>query len=110
VNPPVSVSVTPATATLYSGQTVQLMATVANTSNTAVTWSIAPEGVGTLSASGLYAAPATTTAAQTLTVTASSQADPTKSAPATITLEPAPCTMSAYGNRSHPHNRPYQGA
>jgi RHS repeat-associated protein len=99
VNPPVSVSVTPATATLYSGQTVQLTATVANTSNTAVTWSIAPEGVGTLSASGLYTAPATITAAQTLTVTASSQADPTKSAPATIMLEPAPCTMSAYGNR-----------
>jgi RHS repeat-associated protein len=99
VNLPVSVSVSPATATLYGGQTVQLTATVANTSNTALTWSIAPAGVGTLSASGLYTAPATITAAQTVTVTASSQADPTRSASATVTLTPTQCGSSGYINR-----------
>jgi hypothetical protein len=99
LKPPVAVNVSPATAMLYGGQSVQLTETVANTSNTAVTWSIAPEGAGTLSLSGLYTAPATITAAQTVTVTASSQADPTRSASATITLTPTQCGSSGYINR-----------
>jgi hypothetical protein len=47
---PVTVSVTPATATLYGGQTQQFTASVTNTSNTAVTWKITPAGTGTISA------------------------------------------------------------
>ena len=88
LQPPVAVSVTPATATLYGGQSAQLTATVTNTSNTAVTWTISPAGVGTVSASGLYTAPATISAQQTVTVTATSQADTSKSALATVTLMP----------------------
>jgi RHS repeat-associated protein len=99
VDLPVSVSVSPAAASLYGGQTVQLTATVANTSNTAVTWLIAPEGVGTFSATGLYTAPASIATAQTVTITATSQSDPTQSAYATITLTPTQCGSSGYINR-----------
>jgi RHS repeat-associated protein len=93
---PVSVSVNPPSAVLYAGQIQQFAASVANTNNTVVTWTIAPAGVGTLSASGLYAAPATVTTQQTVTITATSQADPTQSAVVTVTILPTPCGSTAY--------------
>jgi hypothetical protein len=82
---PVSVSVSPATASLTAGQTQQFTATVANTGNTAVTWALSPN-VGSISASGLYTAPTTISTQQTVTVTATSTADITRSATATINL------------------------
>ncbi|HXP11372.1 MAG TPA: Ig-like domain-containing protein, partial [Acidobacteriaceae bacterium] len=103
---PVSVSVTPPTATLYGGQTQQFSATVTNTSNTAVTWSISPAGLGTISSTGLYTAPATITTKQPVTITATSQEDNTKSASATVTLMPpiavsvTPATASLYANQT----------
>ena len=96
VTPPVSVSVTPLSATLNSSQTQLFTATVSNTSNTAVTWTINPTGAGTISAAGLYTAPESIAAEQTVTVTATSQADNTKSALATVTLTPAPCISNGY--------------
>jgi RHS repeat-associated protein len=101
-NSPVSVSINPTVSTLYSGQTQQFTATVSNTTNQAVTWSISPSGVGTISSSGLYTAPATVTAQQTVTVTAMSQANPAFSASATVTLKPTikvtvtPATATLY--------------
>jgi Concanavalin A-like lectin/glucanases superfamily/Fibronectin type III domain/Pectate lyase superfamily protein/Abnormal spindle-like microcephaly-assoc'd, ASPM-SPD-2-Hydin len=86
---PISVSVSPATIALNSGQTAQLTATVTNTATKAVTWSITPVGVGSISTSGLFTAPTTINTAQTLTVTATSLADSTASASTTITLEPS---------------------
>ena len=83
-----SVSVTPASTTLYGGQIQQFSASVFNTSNQAVTWSISPSGLGAISATGLYAAPASITSQQAVTVTATSQADTTQSASAMITLSP----------------------
>jgi RHS repeat-associated protein len=89
LQPPVSVSVTPTTATLYGGQTQQFNATVANSTNTAVTWTISPAtGAGTISTAGLYTAPATISAQQTVTITATSQASTTAIASATATLIP----------------------
>jgi hypothetical protein len=88
LQPPVAVSVSPATATLYGGQTQQFTATVINTSNTAVTWTISPAGTGTISSSGLYTAPATISTQQTVTVTATSQANTAASASSTVTLMP----------------------
>jgi hypothetical protein len=90
--PPVSVTVSPTTATLLTGQTRQFTATVSGTTNTAVTWSTAG---GTVSASGLFTAPVT---AGTYTVTATSQADTTKSASATVTVNnalPPGCIQSS---------------
>ena len=83
----VDVAVNPATALLNAGQTQQFTATVTGTTNTAVTWSLSPE-TGTISPTGLYAAPSSVTATQTVNVKATSVADPTKSATATVTLLP----------------------
>ena len=83
--PPVSVTVSPSTAALRAGQTQQFTATVSNTSNPSVTWSVMP-AVGTINATGLYTAPASIVTTQTVTVKATSVTDPTKSASATVTL------------------------
>jgi hypothetical protein len=86
---PIAVSVTPASAALYGGQTQQFQATVTNTYFTGVNWSLSPGSAGSINASsGIYTAPATIAAAQTVTVVATSQADSSKSASATITLFP----------------------
>ena len=67
------------------GQT--FTATVGGTTNTGVTWSMAP-ATGTISSSGLYTAPSTILSTSSVTVTATSVADATKSAFATVTLIP----------------------
>jgi hypothetical protein len=101
----VSVSVGPPAATLYASQTQQFTATVANASNTAVTWSVSPT-VGTISTAGLYTAPASITTQQTVTATATSVADSSKSATATVTLYPpvavnvTPPTSTLYSSQT----------
>ena len=85
---PVSIVVAPLSANLSGGQSAQFSATVANTSNTAVTWLLNPN-VGSVS-NGLYAAPASVAAQQTVTIYAISQADTTQMASAVVTLLPPP--------------------
>ncbi|MGA9129688.1 MAG: chitobiase/beta-hexosaminidase C-terminal domain-containing protein, partial [Terracidiphilus sp.] len=85
----VSVSVTPITATLAQGQTLQFNATVANTSNQTVNWTLSPTtGEGAINATGLYTAPASITSQQSVAVITTSAADSTKSATASVTLTP----------------------
>ena len=79
-SPVVAVSISPVSASLQTGSTQQFTAYVTGSSNTAVTWSASG---GTVSTNGLYTAPAT---AGTYSVTATSQADSTKSASATVTV------------------------
>lgn len=87
--PPITVTVTPATATVNAGLSTQFTATVANTSNTAVTWAVTGGAAnGTISANGLYTAPATPPAGA-VTITATSQADSTASGSAAVTVLPA---------------------
>ncbi|MGA2001513.1 MAG: hypothetical protein ABSG52_16110, partial [Terriglobales bacterium] len=83
----VGVGVSPTTAALTTGGTQQFSATVSGTTNTAVTWSASG---GTISSTGLYTAPST---AGTYAITATSAADPTKSASATVSVS-APATVS----------------
>ena len=83
-----SVSVSPGTASLGASATQQFTAAVTGASNTAVTWSLNP-AVGAISASGVYTAPASISAGSTVQVKATSVADPTKSASATVTLTAA---------------------
>ena len=90
--PKVTISVTPPNLSLTSGQSQQFTALVSNTSNKTVGWTISPANAGTMNRAGLYTAPASLTALQTVTITATSQADPVQSASATITLSPAPIT------------------
>ena len=95
--PAVSVTVTPASVTLSENQTQLFTATVSNTSNPAVTWSISPAGLGSIDQTGAYSAPPSIATQQTVTVTATSQTDPTKSASAMITLAPNTCASTGYG-------------
>jgi Malectin domain/Putative binding domain, N-terminal len=81
----ISVSLAPGTASLNAGQSQQFTPTVTGTGNTAVTWLASPN-VGTISTSGLYTAPSPINNPQSVTLTATSVADNTKSAAATITL------------------------
>jgi hypothetical protein len=83
--PAVSVSLSPASVTLQPGETRQFTATVSGTSNTAVTWSATG---GNVSNTGLYTAGLS--AGSSFTVTATSVADPAKTAVATVTVQPAP--------------------
>src|ERR1051325_6342299 len=78
----ISVGLTPHTASVFSGLPQQFTASVNNSSNQSVTWSTSK---GRVSSTGLYTAP-TVSAATTVTVTATSAADPTKSPTATVTV------------------------
>ena len=85
---PVSVAVSPNSVTLAPSAALQFTATVLNTSNTAVTWTVDGVGggsstVGTITPSGLYTAPATN---GTHNVVATSQADTSKSDTAIVTV------------------------
>jgi hypothetical protein len=81
----ITVSVSPTSPSIAGGANEQFTATVANTSNTGVTWSVT--GGGTINVSGLYTAPASVPTQAIVTVTATSQADSTKTGIATVTLE-----------------------
>jgi Zn-dependent metalloprotease len=86
----VAISVTPATASINTGATYQFTASVTGSTNTAATWSVVEAGGGSVSTSGLYTAPTT---AGTYHVMATSAADTTKTAQATVTVT-APGTVS----------------
>ena len=85
--PSVGMSVSPATAALSQSQTQLFTATVPGTENGTTTWSLSPS-VGTISSAGLYTAPSMIAAAQTVTVIATSVADPTNQATAHVILQP----------------------
>ena len=89
--PPITISITPTSATVQVAHTQQFTATVQNSSNTAVTWQV--NGIagggsanGTISNAGLYMAPSSVPNPATVTVTAIAQADPTKSASASVLI------------------------
>jgi hypothetical protein len=82
--PAVTVSITPTTASVDACRTYTFSASVSGTSNRAVTWSVSEGSAGgSVSAAGVYSAPST---AGTYHVVATSQADPTKSQSATVTV------------------------
>jgi hypothetical protein len=83
----VGVGVTPTSISLSAGKSSQFTASVTGTANTAVTWSLTPP-VGTIS-NGVYTAPGTLSSAQTITLTATSVADPSKLAQAFVSLVPS---------------------
>ena len=76
---------------MNAGQTQQLAASVSGTNNTAVTWSLSPS-MGSISSGGVYTAPGSVSSQQSVTVTATSQADSSKSASAKITVNPVAAT------------------
>jgi len=99
--PPISVSIAPPSATIQPSATQQFTATVQNTTDTAVNWSVdgAPGGsssVGTITGTGntvTYTAPPMT---GTHTVTATSLADPSKSASAAVNVSTFPTSSHVF--------------
>ncbi|WIV99798.1 immunoglobulin domain-containing protein [Kinneretia aquatilis] len=88
VNPgsEIRISITPALVTLSPGGSQQFSATVSGSSNTAVTWRVLDTGGGSISSSGRYTAPQ---AAGSYRIQASSVADASKTAQATVTVSAA---------------------
>ncbi len=92
-SPTIAVTISPMAVTLAPGGTQLFSAVVNGTTNTAVTWNVngsigGDTIVGTISAAGLYTAPATVPNPITVTVTATSQADASVSGSASVTVEP----------------------
>jgi len=97
----ISISITPVSISVQASQSAQFTALVqsveatspvSGATNTAVTWSLIP-AVGSIT-NGVYQAPAVIGSEQSLTVTATSVANPTKAASATVSLIP-PFTVTS---------------
>lgn len=112
---PISVSVTPSTPQAIdqnAGRTVQIIGTTTNDpSSKGVTWSLTgPGAITSTSSTATYTPPtALLTGAQQATVTATSIADPTKSASLQVTVNPYPAITSralANGTVGAPYSQP----
>ena len=89
--PSIMIGVAPQAGTVLLGETLNFSATVSNTSDTAVVWSVngiagGSSQVGTISADGVYMAPTDLPSGGTVRVTATSHADASKSAVAAVTV------------------------
>ena len=102
--PAITVSVTPGTAAVIAGTGSQMfMATVMNSTNTAVSWQVngvtgGNSTVGTISSSGQYMAPAVVPSPATVTVTAISAANSSRTGTAQLTVNPTASSASAGGS------------
>jgi hypothetical protein len=89
--PSIAVTVTPANGSVLLGNRATFTATVTNTTDTAVSWSVnsVPGGnatLGTITSAGVYTAPADLPSPTTVQVTATSHTDATKSGSATLAI------------------------
>ena len=91
--PGVGITVSPATVTVPVTGQVQFAASITGSLNKAVSWAVngtsgGSATLGVISSSGQYVAPASVPNPSAVTVTATSQADNTKSSTATVTIVP----------------------
>jgi len=89
--PPVSITISPTSATVRVRKTWQFTATVLNTPNTSVIWKVNGIGggnstFGTISTSGVFRAPNSMPSPPVVTVSATSAANPAKTANASVTI------------------------
>ncbi len=89
--PDVTVSVAPTSASVLLGETQTFTATVTNSTNTSVTWSVngiqgGNATLGTINASGVYTSPGDLLASGSVIVQATSAGDDTKVATAQVTI------------------------
>jgi YVTN family beta-propeller protein len=114
VKSPYAITITPSAATIATGQTFQFNATVQGpNSSSGVTWSVCTSsaassnlncgasGIGTISGSGLYTAPGTVPTSS-VTVQATSVADPTQNGTAIITVVAATAPVLNNFSTSYP--------
>ena len=102
IAPAITVSVSPGTATVSASGTQTFMASVGNSSNTAVTWQVngvagGNAAVGTISSSGVYTAPMTVPSPATVTVAAVSAANSARSGSSQVTISPSASASSSGG-------------
>ncbi len=103
---PVAVSVSPGSATLQASTGTQAFtAAVTNTPNTAVIWQVdnitgGTATVGTISASGIYKAPATVPSPATVTVSAVLVADASRTGSVQVTITPPTAASGGGGGGS----------
>jgi len=90
---PVSLALSPLSATLNGLQTQQFAASVAGAVDKSVSWILQP-AIGSITIAGLFTAPPATSSTQLFKLTAVSSADSTKTAEANITVSPAPTSMT----------------
>src|SRR6202521_891901 len=88
----VTVAVSPASANVRAGATKSFGASVAGSSNTAVTWQVngvagGSAATGTISSSGMYTAPTTVPGSNIVTARAVSSADATATGSSAVTLQ-----------------------
>jgi uncharacterized protein (DUF1800 family) len=93
--PPIAVAVAPTSVSLTPLATQAFTANVSGSSNTAVSWSVngiagGHATIGTISAAGLYTAPAAVPSPASVTVRATAAANGTSYAQATVTIAAAP--------------------
>ncbi len=95
-SPAVLVSIEKSPSHLGASETYQFTATVSNTTDTTVTWGVSgcTSACGSISTGGLYTAPPLIESAATVTITATSRADPTKSASINVLLKPVSVLLS----------------
>ncbi len=89
--PPVTVAISPASASVRIGHSLQFTASVQNANVATVAWSVngiagGNSTLGTISASGLYTAPKVKPSPSVVTVRATSIADPAQSASASVSI------------------------
>jgi N-acetylneuraminic acid mutarotase len=89
--PEIDLDLRPETAKILSGTTVKIWVTVLHSGDQRVTWSLSGTGCsggscGTITSDGLYTAPASVPGLLVVTARATANADPSKSAIATITV------------------------
>jgi hypothetical protein len=99
--PAVAVTITPNYRTILPGQKIQFSAMVTGGGNTSVTWQVnnivgGTATVGTITKKGRFTAPASIPSPAIVNVTAVSQAQPTVSATATLTVVTQAATGSTY--------------
>jgi uncharacterized protein YjdB len=85
-----TVTVLPATASVQAGETQTFSATVSGSSNQTVTWTAS---AGTITATGLYTAPAIVPSPAAVTIQATSQADTSAGGTAEVTVTPPPAAI-----------------
>jgi hypothetical protein len=89
--PSVTVAIAPSTAPLLLGNAQTFTATVTGTTNTTVSWSVngvagGNPAIGTITAAGVYTAPADLPLVPAVQINATSNSDPTKSASAALDI------------------------
>jgi len=100
VLPHLTLSILPGSATLANGAKQPFSAAVLGTSNQGVFWTVTGSGCGvsgacgTIDSSGMYTAPASAPSPNLITVVATSSADTSQSASATVTISGGPYIAS----------------